>query len=59
MKCDGNLHGPKLKTLLLKNISQNNLELKPSLTKFGRCEQYTIDSINGILFDGILTGKRG
>ena len=59
MKCDGNLHGPKLKTLLLKNISQNNLELKPALTKFGRCEQYIIDSINGILFDGILTGKRG
>ena len=32
---------------------------QPALTKFGRWEQYTIDSISGILFDGILTGKRG
>ena len=27
MKCDGNLHGSRLKTLVLKNISQNSLEL--------------------------------
>ena len=26
MKCDRNLHGPRLKTLVLKNISQNSLE---------------------------------
>ena len=28
MKCDGNLHGPRLKTLVLKNISENSLELE-------------------------------
>ena len=28
MKCDGNLHGPRLKTLVLKNISENSLELR-------------------------------
>ena len=27
MKCDGNLHGTRIKTLVLKNISQNSLEL--------------------------------
>ena len=27
MKCDGNLHGSRLKALVLKNISQNSLEL--------------------------------
>ena len=26
MKCDGNLYGPRLKTLVLKNISQNSFE---------------------------------
>ena len=33
MKCDGNLHGPRLKTLVLKNISQNSLELGRTWTE--------------------------
>ena len=32
MKCDGNLHGPRLKTLVLKNI-QNSLELGRTWTE--------------------------
>ena len=40
MKCDGNLHGPRLKTLVLKNISQNSLEL--GRTSTGR--QFSINS---------------
>ena len=33
MKCDGNLHGPRLKTLVLKNISENSLELGRTWTQ--------------------------
>ena len=33
MKCDGNLHGPRLKTLVLKNISENSLELERTWTE--------------------------
>ena len=33
MKCEGNLHGPRLKTLVLKNISQNSLELGRTWTE--------------------------
>ena len=32
MKCDGNLHGPRLKTLVLRNI-QNSLELGRTWTE--------------------------
>ena len=33
MKCDGHLHGPRLKTLVLKNIYQNSLELGRTWTE--------------------------
>ena len=33
MKCDGNLHGPRLKTLVLNNISENSLELGKTWTE--------------------------
>ena len=33
MKCDGNLYGPRLKTLVLKNISENSLELERTWTE--------------------------
>ena len=33
MKCDETLHGPKLKTLVLKNIGQNSLELGRTWTE--------------------------
>ena len=33
MKCDGNLHGPRLKTLALKNITENSLELERTWTE--------------------------
>ena len=33
MKCDGNLHGPRLKTLVLTDISQNSLELGRTWTE--------------------------
>ena len=33
MKCDGNLNGLRLKTLVLKNISQNSLELGRTWTE--------------------------
>ena len=33
MKCDGNLHGLRLKTLVLKNISENSLELGRTWTE--------------------------
>ena len=33
MKGDRNLHGPRLKTLVLKNISENSLELGRTWTE--------------------------
>ena len=33
MKCDGNLQGSRLKTLVLKNVSQNSLELGRTWTE--------------------------
>ena len=33
MKCDGNLHEPRIKTRVLKNISQNSVELGRTWTE--------------------------
>ena len=50
MKCDGNLHGPRLKTLVLKNIGQNSLELGRTWTE----RQFSFIRQEPIKFDGLL-----